>query len=407
MQWKFTNDDQTITINLGEDSSNGRVWGTVQYDNKTFPVTGLWQAENGGNNANRKVSNLMLSGQVDAAPNQPEFLALSGLIKGTAPNMGPFDLSVHTASSATGARNQLQTHLATPVSETDPPQSSAPSVPSPDIAWSLCSLDGRVQSEIMVGGGGGVMGYLTIDNRFVISGHWAASGVQGRAASAFEFTGHYEVAPDAWDLLAVAGTMTGPAHFPQKIELSGNIASISEYKNTPVQATLLPKWQSDGNLGPAYAESYMVIEMGGDGGDSRAVRGWIGPRDNSGMISPFGSSNYQSVGTPLTQDELDSITNQNTQGGDIKHIDVPGFNSAASSRPVMIQFPGPSEHFPQPPLMEYHPDIARIFYDGAASALVLQFTDVAGAASSGPINFNHGHGSHSGKNHNSVIIEPR
>jgi len=73
----------------------------------------------------------------------------------------------------------------------------------------------------------------------------------------------------------------------------------------------------------------------------------------------------------------------------------------------MIQFVGDLDHFAQPPLSEYHEDITGVFYDDQADALVLQFADRPRGTPSSPINFNHGHGHHSGRNHLSVIIEPR
>lgn len=401
MHWHFTNADQTVTVNLSENSSNGAVWGTITYQGSDYPVSGMWQASYGGGIAARKTSNLQLSGQFDGT-SIPDFIALSGLIRGTAPNMTEMNVTLNMASTGSGEVNQVSADLApNPAAVNPPSQQNPPPSGSPDIPWKLSSADGSVTMDVLVGGNGEVSGTLTAGNSFAISGRWAAAGSPaGRVASAFQVTGHYAVAQNAWDLIAAAGTMTGLAHFPQKVELSASRASISEWTNEAFTANLLPTSQTDPNaLAAAYAESYMVIQMGGTHGDSQAVAGWQGPADSAGNISPFGTGNYQSTGRSLTAAELAAIVDP--ASSDPIKIRVPSFSSEATARPVMIQFIGEAGHFKQPPLAEYHEKITKIFYDEQAGALVLQFTDIPGQPTS-QINFNQGRA----KNHMSVIIEP-
>jgi hypothetical protein len=392
MHWNFTNDAATVSVNLQENSSNGTVWGTVTYANTTFPVTGYWQAAAGGGIVARRVSNLMLSGQFDNPARQIDYISISGLIQGGAPNMGPMDLSFHYSSSRSGSWSQLEAHLATALSEPPPQAVSPPNLGGVDATWTLSSLDGEVTMRVNVGGSGAVSGTLSVGNEFTVNGQWAASGVDGRTASAFEVTGRHAVSPGAEDLLAAAGIMTGPGHWPQMINVSGNIASISEYKNTPFQAKLLPMWSNDSAaLAAAYAESYMVIQLGGTGGDSQAVRGWIGPRGGNQIVSPFGGD-YKTNGSEMSAEQLADIVSPDTNHADTNDIKIPSFNSASGSRPVMIQFVGDVDHFPQPPLQEYHQNVTKMFYDEEAGALVLQFADKPGGGQSELINFNHGHG---------------
>jgi hypothetical protein len=270
----------------------------------------------------------------------------------------------------------------------------------------LSSLDGRTVMKVQVGEHGAVNGTLTVGNDFSVGGQWAFSEwAPGRNATAFELMGRYATVehPGASNLMAVAGIVTGPYQFPQKIEVSGSIASISEWQNTPFSGTLLPMAQTDSAaLGAAYAESYMVIQMGGTHGDSQAVKGWTGPVDGNGFVSAFGSSDYQSAGTEMNAGQLAAIASSDPTYPDTNDIKIPAFSSAAGTRPVMIQFIGDAGHFPQPPLQEYHSDVTKIFYDEQVGALVLQFADTPAGTASTQINFNQGRA----KNHNSVIIEP-
>lgn len=405
MHWNFTDNNRSVTVNLAEDSSNGAVWGTVEYRNQTFQVTGMWEAAFGGGIQARRVSTLQLGGAYRSGGNVPVFIALSGHIGGSAPNMNGIDMTLHVASSADGTLSQQTGQLTTAVDSTPPDRSDPPNIGSADTAWSLCNLGASIVMNFRVGGGGAVTGTLTVGKDFNVHGEWAAAGsVAGRNASAFEVLGTSEVSPGASDLLAAAGTMTGSGAWPQKVDISGSVASISNTNNDSFQGTLLPMWQTDsGALAAAYTESYMVIRLGGTHGDSQAVAGWIGPRDGSGKVSPFNSGNYQAAGTAMTAEQLADIVSADPHLPDTNDIKVPAFTSSAATRAVMIQFMGDQGHFPQPPLQEYHDQITKIFYDVAVGALVLQFADVASAAATNQINFNEGRK----KNHNSVIIEPR
>ena len=109
MHWNFVNDDSTVTVNLLQ-NDNGGVWGTVTYMGTEYPVTGTWQASN--SRIHRATSNLCLSGSYDTARDVPNFVSLCGLIRGTAPNMGPMDVVVQSVSSASGKVFHTEAHLA-------------------------------------------------------------------------------------------------------------------------------------------------------------------------------------------------------------------------------------------------------------------------------------------------------
>jgi len=408
MHWNFVNDDSTVTVNLLQ-NDNGGVWGTVTYMGTEYPVTGLWQAANSV--TGRNTSNLYLSGHYDTAPDVPDFISLCGLIKGTNPNMGPMDVVVQSVSSATGNVFHTTAHLANTPGQPQPATVAVPPIGGTNIPWAFCSLDGSTLLEVQVGGDGTITGKLTRndDGDYSVHGQWVASGfAPGRNATVFELTGKHAVVPGASNLLALAGVVTGPYQAPQKIDVSGGTASISEWTNSEFRQTLLPMMTTDAtSLAAAYAESYMVIRMGGTGGDSQAMQGWIGPTDASQNVTAFGSADYKTAGTTMSAEQLASIASPDPNHGDTNDIRIPAFQSAADVRPVMIQFVGDLDHFAQPPLSEYHEDITGVFYDDQADALVLQFADRPRGTPSSPINFNHGHGHHSGRNHLSVIIEPR
>jgi len=408
MHWNFVNDDSTVTVNLLQ-NDNGGVWGTVTYMGTEYPVTGTWQASN--SRIHRATSNLCLSGSYDTARDVPNFVSLCGLIRGTAPNMGPMDVVVQSVSSASGKVFHTEAHLANNPGQPQPGTVAVPPIGGTNIPWAFCSLDGTTALEVQVGGDGTITGTLTRkdDGDYSVHGRWVASGfAPGRNATVFELTGQRAVVPSASNLMAAVGIVTGPYQAPQKIDVSGGSASISEWTNTEFQQTLLPMMTTDATtLAAAYAESYMVIRMGGTGGDSEAVEGWTGPTDASQNVSPFGSADYRTAGTAMSAEQLASIASPDPNRADTNDIRIPAFQSAADVRPVMIQFAGDLDHFAQPPLSEYHEDVTRVFYDSQAGALVLQFADRPRGRPSSPINFNHGHGHQAPRNHNSVIIEPR
>lgn len=407
MHWNFTSDDQSVTVNLMETSNNGALWGTVTYQGTQYPVAGMWQASD--SLPGRSTSNLQLSGQVETAPGVPDYVALSGLIRGIAPNMGPMDVVVQAVSSATGQLSQVEAHLATALEQPAPTPVSPLPGGGTNIPWGFCSPDGSVSMQVQVGGDGAVSGTLTYHGNtvYAVSGRWVATGFEpGRKATVFELMGRHAAGPQADHLLAAVGLVTGPYQRPQKIDIAGNVASISDWTNTSFRQTLLPMWTNDqGALNAAYAESYMVIRMGGTGGDSQAVQGWIGPTDHP-YVYPFGANGYTGAGREMTAEQLASIASADPNHPEVNDIRGPAFQSAAAVRPVMIQFMGDAAHFPQPPLQEYHEDIIGIFYDNTIGALVVQFADRPGGAASSVINFNNRHGHLSGRMHNSVIIEP-
>ncbi|MBY6204528.1 hypothetical protein [Halomonas denitrificans] len=394
MHWSFTDANQTVTVNLAENSSTGKVWGTVQVGILTYPVNGYWEASNGGGIAARKESTLHLGGFVDLAGGAANFVALSGHISGLAPNMTGIDLKVHVASGGTASLSQDSAELTTIVTADPPPETDPPSGGTPGTAWQFSSLDGKAMMDVLVGSAGVINGNLTIDGDTYVGRGWMR-GV------AFDLLGTHEASPGADDLLGAVGIVSGPWQQPNQVQISGSAASISNKQNNAFEHTLLPMYRQDADLlNTAYAESYVVIQIPhGDG----QLQGWIGPTGADGKVAPFGSADYRTAGTAMTADQLADIVKPDPEHPGINDIRVPAFQSADGIRPVMVQFIGEAGHFPQPPLEEAHPQIDALYYDDAAGALVLQFSDQPAGAKTSVINFNSGRK----KNHNSVIIEPR
>jgi hypothetical protein len=113
MHWHMANSDNTVTLTTDENSSNGSVWGTVQYGGLTYNVKGMWSAS--GAVTGRNVSIIQLAGSAAPAnaPQAPNFLTLSGTISfnGQAPNITGMNLGVFVSSSNTGALDTVYTQL--------------------------------------------------------------------------------------------------------------------------------------------------------------------------------------------------------------------------------------------------------------------------------------------------------
>ncbi|NKI34162.1 hypothetical protein HFP89_03150 [Wenzhouxiangella sp. XN79A] len=219
---------------------------------------------------------------------------------------------------------------------------------------------------------------------------------------AFQMLAEREVETGADDLLGAVGVISGSWQRPDQVQISGSAASISNDHNTAFNETLLPMFlQNIDLLNAAYAESYVVIRI--PHGEDGQVQGWIGPTDANGNVGPFGHADYQTAGTALTAAQLADIMKPDPDHPGTNDIRIPPFESTAGIRPVMVQFIGEAGHFPQPPLEEAHEQIGQLFYDDGVGALVLQFSDQPAGPKSTVINFN----SKRGRNHNSVIIEPR
>lgn len=394
MHWSFTDDNNTVTVNLAEHSSTGKVWGTVHYNGATYEVNGLWEASDGGGIKARKTSVLQLAGRTSGEPGPSDFVAISGHLSGLAPNMTGIDVKVSLASGAGGTLSQLPANLTTGVTADPPPETDPPSGGTPGTSWQFTSLDGKTSLDVLVGSDGVISGNLTNEGDTFV-GHGWMSGV------ALYMLGHHEVSAGASDLLGAVGIVSGAWQWPDQVQVSGSAASISDDKNKAFNKTLLPMFIQDvDRLNSAYAESYVVIQIPhGDG----QVQGWIGPTDANGNVSPFGSADYQSAGTAMTAEQLADIMKPDPDHPGTNDVRIPAFQSADGIRPVMVQFRGEPGHFPQPPLEEAHPQIGKLFYDDQAQALVLQFADQPAGAKTTVINFNSGRG----RNHSSVIIEPR
>ncbi|NKI34163.1 hypothetical protein HFP89_03155 [Wenzhouxiangella sp. XN79A] len=170
MHWSFTDETSSVTVNLAEDSSTGKVWGTVETGGITYSVHGLWEAENGGNISARKVSALHLAGRTPGEPGPADFIAVSGHIAGTAPSMTGIDLVVSVASGSSATLGQHTANLTQSVTAESPPATTPPSGGPPGTAWQFSSLDGKAMLDVLVGSDGVIAGNLTIDGKTFI-GH--------------------------------------------------------------------------------------------------------------------------------------------------------------------------------------------------------------------------------------------
>ncbi len=415
MLWKFANADQSIIVNLEEDSNTGSVWGSVKYGGLTYPVTGNWQAS--GSKPGRVSSVFEVFGATNpsAAPQAPNFFAMSGLITGSAPNMTSMIVGLNVSSSFTGEVHTLQSALS-PIA-LDAPVPGGPGGAQPPVtgaAWFMASADGSVTMAMNVDGNGGVGGRLTVDgNEYSIGGNWAASGsLPNRNASDFGIIGFYKPNPsqDASNYLAAAGTMDGPGDWPLKVQISGNIAPIGSWHNAPFTETLIPMMHDNPQqLGVAYDESYMVLTIDDNAQNiPECVAGWIGQTDANGNVQPI-TGTYKTTGVALTEAQRAPIVTPDPSQDHIYLINLPALKTAnPGNRPVMVQFPGTLDHFGQPPLAEPHTQIAKQLYDSNAGtntgALVLQFDNNSNTMrATQKIVFRHDARK---KRHDGVIIQP-
>jgi|GEM_PF-6637217 len=415
MLWKFANADRSIIVNLEENSSNGSVWGSVQYGGLTYPVTGNWQAS--GSVPGRVSSPFEVSGAVNppTAPEAPNFLAMSGLITGGAPNMTSMMVGLNVSSSLTGEVHSLQSTLS-PITLNTPvpggPGGGGGSVTG--SPWLMASTDGSVTMAMNVDGNGGVGGTLTVDGaEYNVGGNWAASGsLPNRNASDFGIVGFHKPNPaqSATNYLAAAGVMTGPGGWPLKVQISGNIAPIGNWHNAPFSETLIPMMQNNPQqLGVAYNESYMVLVIDDNAQNiPECIAGWIGQTDANGAVQKINGT-YKTTGVALTEAQRATVVTPDPHEDHIYLINLPPLKTAnPGNRPVMVQFPGTAAHFGQPPLAEPHTQIAKQFYDEDAGtnagALVLQFDNNSETMqATQKIVFRHDARK---KNHEGVIIRP-
>ncbi|MEL7489857.1 MAG: hypothetical protein AAGJ73_03990 [Pseudomonadota bacterium] len=415
MLWKFANADQSIIVNLEENSNTGAVWGSVQYGGLTYPVTGRWQAA--GSLPGRVSSPFELSGAANppTAPQAPNFLALSGLITGSAPTMTSMVVGLNVSSSLTGEVHSLQSTLS-PITLNTPVPGGPGAARSPvsGSPWLMASVDGSVAMAMNVDGNGGVSGTLTIDGaEYDVGGEWAASGsLPNRNASDFGIVGFHKPNPalEAVNYLAAAGTMDGPGGWPLKVQISGNIAPISNWHNAPFSETLIPMMQNNPQqLGVAYNESYMVLVIADNAQNiPECVAGWMGQTDSNGNVQTVNGT-YKTTGVALTDAQRAPIVTPDPNDQFTYFINLPALKTAnPGNRPVMVQFPGTAEHFGQPPLAEPHTQIAKQFFDENAGtntgALVLQFDNNSNSMrATHKIVFRHDARK---KQHGGVIIQP-
>jgi hypothetical protein len=407
MTWQLESSDSKIAVNLQQRGSDGAVWGTLAFDGITYSVHGTWQL---AGILGRTSSNIYLRGAAAVEQSGCSYVVMSGLVHGAPPNTTSMDVGLNQVSTLTGEVQSVYETL-NPVSLGAPPGGSPEAPPShtADIPWSLKSVDGSTGFSGRVSSAGDAAGIMTFGGQnFPVGGAWASAGAAPRLFSCMQLTGAYGAVPNqpSNNYLTVCASVKNFGVVPQAMDIAGNMAAITAWQNTPVDVTLLPTMnRAPDALQAAYSESYMVLRIGGPGGDSQAVAGWTGP--GGSVVSPFGTGDYASAGVAMSPATLSAIVKPDTTSRDATYdIDIPTFTSTATSnRSVMIQFLGEFEHFVDPPLMAYHEQIAQIFYDEEAGALVLQFLDNANVQQeTSPINFNHQ--SHlQPKNHDSVIIE--
>ena len=407
MIWQFASSGNGIVANLQERSDNSLVWGAIEFGGHTYPVHGAWQEPLMPPRVN---NNICLRGAAEIAPNVWSYVALSGTMVGSGQSMSIITVGLSEISNNEGAVNFMYETL-TPVTLNTPvPPDPGGAVPPTDVPWNLKSADGAVEFNGNVSAGGGVAGAMTVNGtQYQMGGAWSASTPNGGPFSCFAATGTFRPQPSSPsnDYLSVCGSLKNVGLSPQELQIAGNIAPTTAGQNTPVSATLLPAMNMDQlALDAAYAESYMVIQIGGPGGDSQALAGWTGPGGN--VVAPFGANgNYKGAGVAMSPAVLAGIVKPDNTPRDATYdIDIPTFASTVkTNRPVMLQFVGSYDHFMDPPLMAYHEQISKIFYDENVGALVLQFLDNSGEEQeTTPLNFNHKGHIHP-RSHESVIIQ--
>lgn len=106
------------------------------------------------------------------------------------------------------------------------------------MSWKLASADHVLALDLNVGDGP-LNGTLTFEGKsFGVSGAWAASGVAGRAASAFGLSG--VLGGDRPTYIAATGIMTGPGAAPTQIEIQADVASSADGSINQYKGVLLP-----------------------------------------------------------------------------------------------------------------------------------------------------------------------
>jgi len=106
------------------------------------------------------------------------------------------------------------------------------------MSWKLASSDHVMALELNVGDGP-LNGTLTFEGQtYGVSGAWAASGVDGRAASAFGLSG--ATGGDPATYIAATGIMTGPGPAPTQIDIQASTSSSADGTINEYKGILLP-----------------------------------------------------------------------------------------------------------------------------------------------------------------------
>lgn len=107
------------------------------------------------------------------------------------------------------------------------------------MSWKLASSDHVVALELNVGDDGPLTGTLTLNgNSYGVTGEYAASGVEGRAASPFGLSG--VIGGDMPAYIAATGIMTGPGAAPTQIQIQAFTSSSADGTITEYKGILLP-----------------------------------------------------------------------------------------------------------------------------------------------------------------------
>jgi hypothetical protein len=106
-----------------------------------------------------------------------------------------------------------------------------------NMSWKLASADHSLALDLDVGDGP-LNGTLTFDGKvFTVFGSWAASGVDGRTASAFGVSGQTTADPLVY--VAATGIMTGQ-NAPTQINILVDASSSADGTINHYEGVLLP-----------------------------------------------------------------------------------------------------------------------------------------------------------------------
>lgn len=257
------------------------------------------------------------------------------------------------------------------------------------MSWNLESVDGRVTLQTCAENSGALSGTLTVHGIvFDVSGYWAnGQGVPGRTASCFELSGQHAIAPNLPIYIGAAGNMVGTENWPRSVQISGASCSVTDGIVNSFNTTLLPRMCTDAKaIANAYAESgcVLVIDVSHEGVTPVCIAGFI----NGAAMAPGDLGGVCSGTDPTT-------------------VNIPG---KAPNKPVCVVFHSDvPNHFINPPLMEAHKQILRIFYDAGGknqakkTGLVLEYDKSVNSTPTQVITFNE---RPEPMTHSSIIIKP-